>query len=66
MTWHNWKAFRKCLLTSNASEATTPFGFPDIKPINVLIGCNNSGKSTLLELIEYATDEAGVLEGQGP
>lgn len=29
-------------------------GFDVIKPINVLIGRNNSGKSSLLDLIEYA------------
>lgn len=30
-------------------------GFDKIKPINLIIGRNNSGKSTLLDLIEYAT-----------
>ncbi|MCK5660277.1 MAG: AAA family ATPase, partial [Methanosarcinales archaeon] len=29
-------------------------GFEEIKPINVLIGKNNSGKSSLIDLIEYA------------
>ena len=29
-------------------------GFEEIKPINVLIGRNNSGKSSLIDLIEYA------------
>jgi putative ATP-dependent endonuclease of the OLD family len=33
----------------------TPQGFDVIKPINVLIGRNNSGKSSLLDLIDYAT-----------
>jgi putative ATP-dependent endonuclease of the OLD family len=32
-----------------------PQGFEVIKPINVLIGRNNSGKSSLLDLIEHAT-----------
>ena len=31
-----------------------PQGFDTIKPINVLIGRNNSGKSSLLDLIDYA------------
>lgn len=31
-----------------------PQGFERIYPINIIIGKNNSGKSTLLELIEYA------------
>lgn len=31
----------------------SPQGFNEIKPINVLIGRNNSGKSSLLDLIEY-------------
>ena len=30
-----------------------PQGFDGIKPINVLIGKNNSGKSSLLDLIDY-------------
>ncbi len=30
-------------------------GFDEIKPINVIIGGNNSGKTTLLDLVEYAT-----------
>ena len=30
-------------------------GFEDIKPINIIIGKNNSGKSTLLELVDRAT-----------
>lgn len=30
-------------------------GFEGIKPLNILIGRNNSGKSTLLELVYYAT-----------
>jgi len=29
-------------------------GFDDIKPLNLIIGRNNSGKSSLLELIDYA------------
>lgn len=33
----------------------TPHGFERIKPINVIIGRNNSGKTTLLDLVEYAT-----------
>ncbi|MBW8034938.1 MAG: AAA family ATPase [Planctomycetes bacterium] len=28
-------------------------GFDEIKPINVIIGRNNSGKSTLLDLLQY-------------
>ena len=31
-------------------------GFEEIKPINVLIGRNNSGKSSLIDLIEYAIE----------
>lgn len=35
----------------------SPNGFESIKQINLIIGRNNSGKSTLLDLIEYATLE---------
>lgn len=31
------------------------YGYDAIKPINLIIGRNNSGKSTLLDLIEYLT-----------
>lgn len=31
------------------------YGYDQILPINLIIGRNNSGKSTLLELIDYAT-----------
>ncbi|MCB1531704.1 MAG: AAA family ATPase [Alphaproteobacteria bacterium] len=31
-----------------------PQGFEEIKPINIIIGRNSSGKSSLLDLIEYA------------
>lgn len=41
-------------------------GFDVIKPINVLIGRNNSGKSSLLDLIEYAiSPKKGYLELSG-
>src|SRR3989338_10356950 len=30
-------------------------GFEQVLPINIIIGRNNSGKSTLLELIQYIT-----------
>src|SRR5690606_3165941 len=29
-------------------------GFDQIKPVNLIIGRNNSGKSTLIDLVEYA------------
>src|SRR6185503_7021370 len=29
------------------------YGYDEIKPVNLIIGRNNSGKSTLLDLIEY-------------
>lgn len=40
----NYKCFRE------------PQGFEEILPINVIIGRNNSGKSSLLDLIEFAVD----------
>jgi len=33
----------------------SPQGFDAIKPVNLIIGRNNSGKSSLLDMIEYAT-----------
>ena len=42
----------KCFLKENDYQ-----GFDDIKPINVIIGKNNSGKSKLLEAL------AGIVEG---
>jgi hypothetical protein len=37
-------------------------GFDRIKPINVIIGRNNSGKSALIELLEFATGRVAELE----
>ena len=34
----------------------TPIGFDEIKPINVIIGKNNIGKSSLLDMIEFKYD----------
>jgi ATPase involved in DNA repair len=43
-----------------------PQGFDTIKPINVLIGRNNSGKSSLLDLIDYAIrPRKGYLDSSG-
>ncbi|MDP2984728.1 MAG: AAA family ATPase [Candidatus Latescibacter sp.] len=36
----------------------TEQGFDAIKPINLIVGRNNSGKSTLLDLIEYIVNSA--------
>jgi predicted ATPase len=35
----------------------TPQGFESIKPINIIIGRNNSGKSRLLDMLQFAVDE---------
>lgn len=35
----------------------SPQGFDAIKPMNLIVGRNNSGKSSLLDMIEYATME---------
>lgn len=36
-------------------------GFDEVKPINVIIGKNNSGKSSLLDLISFSsTDEFSI------
>jgi AAA15 family ATPase/GTPase len=32
------------------------FGYEEIKPFNIAIGRNNSGKSTLLDLVAYAVE----------
>ena len=42
----------KCFVKENDYQ-----GFDDIKPVNVIIGKNNSGKSKLLEAL------AGIVEG---
>jgi putative ATP-dependent endonuclease of OLD family len=34
----------------------TPQGFESIKPINIIIGRNNSGKSRLLDMLQFATN----------
>ena len=44
--------------------ADPPQGFDEIKPINIIIGRNNSGKSTLLDLVEHATEPSDI-SGRG-
>lgn len=39
-----------------------PQGFESIYPINIIIGRNNSGKSSLLDLLEYATQPHDLTE----
>ena len=46
----------KCLKCFGEQEQ----GFERIKPINLIIGRNNSGKSSLLDLIEYAVKPAEI------
>lgn len=38
----------KCFMADNGYQ-----GFDDIKPINIIIGKNNSGESKLLEALRY-------------
>jgi AAA15 family ATPase/GTPase len=37
-----------------------PQGFEEILPLNLIIGRNNSGKSALIDLIEYAIDSSKI------
>ncbi len=37
-------------------------GFDTLRPTNVIVGRNNSGKSALLDLVELACDHKGVLD----
>ncbi len=37
-------------------------GFDRIKPINIIIGRNNTGKTTLLDMLQYATQPQEILE----
>lgn len=39
----------------------TSQGFNEIKPINIIIGKNNSGKSSLLDLIQYITTDNFII-----
>ena len=42
-----------------------PQGFEELKPINIIIGRNNSGKSTLLDLVEFAINPKDEIPGRG-
>jgi len=41
-----------------------PQGFEELKPINLLIGRNNSGKSSVLDCLRFATEGFPTLPGQ--
>jgi putative ATP-dependent endonuclease of the OLD family len=43
-----------------------PQGFDEIKPINIIIGRNNSGKSSLIELLEHAIQYRRALRSPRP
>jgi len=47
-----------------------PQGFDEILPINVIVGKNNSGKSSLVEAVQYAVrgfgDDRSALGRAGP
>ncbi len=42
-----------------------PQGFDVICPINVIIGKNNSGKSTLMQLVQYVATDTPILNTLG-
>jgi putative ATP-dependent endonuclease of OLD family len=56
MVWKSLKSIkvrgRDCFLPENDHQ-----GFDDLKPINILIGKNNSGKSKLLDFIKFFVNE---------
>ena len=39
-------------------------GFDEIKPLNLIIGRNNSGKSTLLDMLQFAIEEKPSFEDE--
>jgi putative ATP-dependent endonuclease of the OLD family len=43
----------------------TPQGFETIKPFSVIIGKNNVGKSTLIDMIQYAVKPEAGREASG-
>ncbi len=44
------------LKVANLKCFRDPQGFERVEAVNVIVGRNNSGKSTLLDLLQYATD----------
>jgi putative ATP-dependent endonuclease of OLD family len=46
------------------SFGNEPTGWRIIKPVNIAIGRNNAGKSTMLDIVQYACNE-GTLIGHG-
>jgi hypothetical protein len=57
------KTSLKCSNFKCFSEAL--HGFDDVKPINVIIGRNNTGKTTLLDLVEFATVPSPAIVARG-
>ena len=53
----------QCIKVSNYKcFGTEPQGFEVIRPVNVLIGRNNSGKSALLDVIEHLGNPQALSE----
>lgn len=38
-------------------------GFDKIKPVNIIIGRNNSGKSSMLDILQFLTDKKSLYDG---
>src|SRR5438105_202944 len=45
----------KLSMTNYKCFGSEPQGYDVIQPVNLIVGKNNSGKSTMLDLIDYAT-----------
>ena len=59
--WEKFIMEKYGIKISNYKCFDNPIGFDEIKPINVIIGKNNIGKSSLIDMVEFHYDMENII-----